>query len=118
MKTLLIISSDEFMNIYRSSNGKRFMIGPYTLNQSQRYHIFNKSGLKCKCCGLVAKIFKIQQCYNERPHANPYGISHNGKHIMFTKDHIIPKSKGGSNRSSNLQTMCQVCNEKKGNKMP
>ena len=31
------------------------------------------------------------------------------------KDHIVPKSKGGSNRVSNLTMACRPCNEKKGN---
>lgn len=34
--------------------------------------------------------------------------------MMPTVDHVIPKSKGGSNRASNLVTACRDCNESKG----
>ena len=48
-------------------------------------------------------------------HLNLYGIN-NGEEVMMTKDHIVPKSKGGSNGLKNMQTMCTVCNEIKGNR--
>lgn len=35
--------------------------------------------------------------------------------ITATVDHIIPRSKGGSHRSSNLVTACWNCNKKRGN---
>jgi 5-methylcytosine-specific restriction endonuclease McrA len=31
-------------------------------------------------------------------------------------DHIVPLAKGGSDRPSNLQLLCAVCNRKKGSK--
>ena len=34
----------------------------------------------------------------------------------MTKDHIIPKSKGGKNELSNYQTMCTYCNNEKADK--
>ena len=36
----------------------------------------------------------------------------------MTKDHILPKSRGGKNHISNMQTMCCRCNSKKGDKTP
>ncbi len=37
--------------------------------------------------------------------------------VILTIDHIIPRSKGGSNALSNLQTMCRDCNRDKGDKL-
>ena len=35
----------------------------------------------------------------------------------MTIDHIIPKSKGGTNHKKNLQALCEVCNSLKANKI-
>jgi len=40
-----------------------------------------------------------------------------GKRRNLTVDHIIPESKGGKLELSNLQTLCNPCNRKKGSKI-
>lgn len=36
----------------------------------------------------------------------------------LTFDHVIPRSRGGRTSWSNIVTACQVCNTRKGNRMP
>ncbi len=84
---------------------------------SQRYKVFKKSSVCCKC-GLRASFFaKERNLDSKRFHLNLYGIDENGNEVLFTKDHIIPKSKGGRNILSNYQTMCEICNEKKADEL-
>jgi len=83
---------------------------------SDRYKTFLTSGTKCVNCGLEAKYFAKERDWKQlQYHFNLYGINENGEEIMLTKDHIIPKSKGGRNELVNYQTMCSMCNENKGN---
>ena len=82
---------------------------------SERYHVFKKSVVCCEC-GLKGSFLGIerQPLQNGSFHLNLYGIDDNKEEVLFTKDHIIPKSKGGKNEFSNYQTMCSKCNERKG----
>lgn len=83
---------------------------------SQRYQLFPLHN-KCVKCGLQASYYKLEkQAASKLYHFNLYGIK-DGEEVLFTKDHIIPKSKGGKNHLSNYQVMCHICNEEKGDKL-
>jgi hypothetical protein len=84
---------------------------------SQRYAVFQKS-LECVKCHCVGSYFAIERPINPenaKYHLNLYGVDKNGEEVLFTKDHILPKSKGGHNTLANYQTMCYTCNHEKGN---
>ncbi len=61
------------------------------VRRSQRMKIYSRDNYRCVRC-------------NKRNRAG----------VILTIDHIIPRSKGGSNALSNLQTMCHDCNRDKG----
>ena len=79
--------------------------------KSLRYMTFYQKGVKCVCCGKEGTHFKL--CGEEgsnRRHFNLYADDG----TLITKDHIIPASKGGPDKVSNMQTMCADCNSAKG----
>jgi len=78
---------------------------------SIRYKLFSTKGCTCVKCGKVGTHFKLERKGCERYHFNLY--SDDG--ILFTKDHIIPKSRGGRESLANFQTMCYKCNNNKSN---
>jgi len=83
---------------------------------SHRYILFKEKGLTCVICGRIAnKCFLELPLRETVPHFNFYVVE-NGLETLFTKDHIIPKSKGGKNCQENYQPMCQKCNNKKDSK--
>lgn len=85
---------------------------------SQRYQTFFTKGTKCVCCGIEGKYFAKERGDKDVSyHLNLYAINDAGEEVLMTKDHIIPKSKGGKNDISNYQPMCVICNVKKGNKI-
>ncbi|NBS86595.1 MAG: HNH endonuclease [Verrucomicrobia bacterium] len=59
---------------------------------SLRYRVLKKAGGKCELCGALKQDTTL--------------------HI----DHIVPRSRGGSNDESNLQILCFKCNLGKSNK--
>lgn len=80
---------------------------------SHRYFLFRSSRV-CAACGLEGTKFLLEAHPNDKsPHFNLYG-EEDGDLVLFTKDHIQPKSLGGEDRHSNYQTMCAVCNNLKG----
>lgn len=84
---------------------------------SLRYKTFIEKGYKCVCCGRTGAYYVLEKSHGSnlrRAHFNLY--SDDG--VLMTKDHILPKSKGGADRIENMQTMCTICNVNKGNSVP
>ncbi len=91
--------------------------------RSLRYLTFDKS-TTCVTCGREGRYFRLEKhalhadIGHNAYHFNLYGFNHRNHEILMTKDHIIPKSKGGPSEIGNLQTMCTLCNRLKGDKLP
>lgn len=83
----------------------------------KRVKFFKNNGTDCVSCGCVGTFFVLEIDQQGKIYLGLYGIDTNGVEKLITIDHIIPKSKGGSDAISNLQPMCFNCNQKKGNKV-
>lgn len=101
----------------RNSGYNRIKLIEYDVNiDSLKLKVFKKS-LRCKTCGIKGNVFLLELNREGRnARLNLYHKKRNGKLILMTVDHIKPKSKGGNNNMNNLQTMCEPCNQIKGNK--
>lgn len=86
--------------------------------ESQRYALFKRDKCICVKCQLEASYYAKEKSKGQedskRWHFNLYGVKA-GREIMFTKDHIVPRSLGGKDILSNYQIMCSECNGKKRN---
>lgn len=87
-----------------------------------RLTLFHTQGITCVACGLTATCFLLQaHREGDRPHFNLMHLPEGAppaEAILFTKDHIHPKSLGGPDRQDNFQVMCAPCNGKKGSRLP
>ena len=100
---------------------ERAFLGHSVKMTSARYRLFLTKGLKCVECGIEGTYFSLERDHGEKSgrfHFNLYGIDKKGIPVMITKDHIVPKSKGGGSSLKNLQTMCIRCNAKKADSGP
>lgn len=92
---------------------------PVRMN-SQRYHLFAQKGCQCVQCGITGAYFALEKdpySSSDLFHFNLYGLRDDDE-IMITKDHIIPRAKGGANKLTNYQPMCSPCNNAKADSMP
>jgi hypothetical protein len=94
---------------------------------ASRLRMFKQSGFTCACCGIRATEATLDldaqntaQSGSNKYHVNFYARSGDPKNdrehlVLFTKDHVIPRSNGGADDNSNAQTLCFNCNCLKDN---
>lgn len=120
-----VVSTEELLDIIplnpisKLPSKKEFFKEVVTLT-SQRYKVYAVKGTTCVHCGLHGTFFALEKSYaqdTKKYHFNLYGVNKRGEEIMITVDHIIPKSKGGSESLENKQPLCITCNNKKGDKL-
>ena len=70
----------------------------------------------CACCGLKGRYFWLEHSGCMPPHLNMYAQRKNGKEVLMTMDHILPRAKGGKTEEKNLQLLCKRCNGLKRDK--
>jgi len=83
-------------------------------------HLHKTGGrLKCWHCGVEASMFIANKGQRDIPAKSPildlYAVDKVGRPILMTRDHIIPKSYGGSDDVRNLRVGCGPCNHGRGN---
>jgi len=87
---------------------------------SVRLQTFAFRGTRCVSCHLQGSHFRKERSHpsDPRPHLNLYATEMPGMiEALMTKDHIIPRARGGSDSLENMQPMCARCNERKGDAM-
>jgi 5-methylcytosine-specific restriction endonuclease McrA len=102
----------------RDDSHRMTFCGESVCMSSLRLQCFARSGLSCCVCGIRGVYFGVERLpADKRCHLNLYARNLAGEEVLLTKDHILPRSKGGRDILSNLQTMCMFCNVAKGDKV-
>lgn len=112
-------NKDDYPKNFSLKKVKRNYDGDDIKMGSERYFVFKKS-LSCVFCDIEGQFFAKERHINkngqpasESFHMNLYAIDSEGNDVLMTKDHIIPKARGGNNNLKNYQTSCYLCNELK-----
>jgi hypothetical protein len=113
-----VLSQTVFVKNYKKNPCKVNFDGEWINMGSHRYQCFVLYGTTCVDCGLEAQYFIMErQGHFGQFHFNLYGLDDQGNEILFTKDHVVPRSRGGKDELKNYQPMCTICNNKKGSEL-
>lgn len=85
--------------------------------RGMRYQTLIRDRVTCMNCGKKATIAYLWFDPRGRYLLNFFATREECQADMLTKDHIIPKSKGGPTELNNLRCLCFDCNSKKGNSL-
>ena len=106
---------EEVLKHYTKEQIKINFDGHLVNMSSKRYELFKNKGCICSECGREGRFFLLQKS-NSSSRNNTYHFGLWSEDLVqMTKDHIVPKSLGGTNTLENFKTMCEICNSKKGN---
>lgn len=83
-----------------------------------RMECYAVHGTKCQCCDRTGTELRLELWGDGGLHLDLYGFEPDGSDFLMTRDHIMPKSKGGRNTIANYQPMCQYHNSEKGSVLP
>ncbi len=107
---------DVLLHITEDDSKREYKVGDdshMVRMNSDRYFVF-KNNNKCVSCGIEGtKMVLDINPGDQSPHFNLYA-EEKDRLVLMTKDHILAKSKGGTDELDNYQTMCCVCNNLKG----
>lgn len=81
--------------------------------EHRRLRVFYHKGTTCVSCGLIGTKLVKGKGHGGQLHWDIY----TDDYFPITVDHIIPKSKKGTDDLTNLQPMCAKCNVQKGDKI-
>lgn len=116
MKILSYRLEIEVINKLILSAGSKAIVSGHTVKVAgARLRTFATKGVDCVCCCAKGSFYRVEDNYSGA-HLNLYAIKEGGREVLMTRDHIIPKSHGGSNGVSNMAPMCVDCNNARGTK--
>lgn len=108
------LTIEEVLEYIKKNPETQFFVSNGIQAKIKRAKTLAKIGLDCKHCNLKGQYFTIDVDVGGGIHLDLFSVNDKGQEVLMTIDHIIPKSKGGSNLYHNLQCLCMPCNSKKG----
>ena len=103
-----IVDIDVILPLIRDHSIKSVILHGHKVNvTSLRLINFGKSTV-CSGCGLQATHFAVES--NGNWHLNLYAAREDKRDMLFTHDHTLARSLGGSDDEENTTTMCAGCN--------